>query len=41
VATELKSIGVPFDLSISIKLLERDIAIIGAGLAKLNAAAAA
>ena len=40
-ATELKSISGPFDLSISIKLLEQDIAIIDAGLAKLNAAAAA
>jgi hypothetical protein len=40
-ATELKSINGPFDLSPSIKLFEQDLAIIDAGLAKLNAAAAA
>lgn len=40
-ATELKSNNGTFDLSYSIKILENDIAIIDAGLAKLNAAAAA
>jgi hypothetical protein len=39
-ATELKSMKGTFDLSSSIKLLEDDIAVIDAGLAKLNAAAA-
>jgi hypothetical protein len=40
-ATELKSKNCAFDLSYSIKILDNDIAIIDAGLAKLDAAAAA
>ena len=39
-AAELKSLKGTFDLSSSIKLLEDDIAVIDAGLAKLNTAAA-
>jgi hypothetical protein len=40
-ATELKSINSPLDLSSSIKQLEEEIAVIEAGLTKLNTAAAA
>jgi hypothetical protein len=40
-ATELKSINGPLDLSSSINQLEKEIAVIDAGLAKLNTAAAA
>lgn len=40
-ATELKSINGALDLSSSIKQLEKEIAVIDAGLAKLNTAAAA
>ena len=40
-ATELKSINTVLDLSSSIKLLEEEIAIIDAGLARLDGAAAA
>lgn len=40
-ASELKSINSPLDLSSSIKQLEEEIAVIDAGLAKLNTAAAA
>jgi hypothetical protein len=39
--TELKSRKGPFDLSSPIKLLEGDIAVIDAGLAKLNSGTAA
>jgi hypothetical protein len=40
-ATELRSINGTLDLSSSIKLLEDEIAIIDAGLVRLNTAAAA
>jgi hypothetical protein len=40
-ANELKSLNVPLDLSSSIKQLEEEIAVIDAGLARLNGAAAA
>jgi hypothetical protein len=40
-ASELKSLNGPLDLSSSIKQLEEEIAAIDAGLAKLNGAAAA
>ena len=40
-ATELKSINSPLDLSSSIKQLEEEIAVIEAGLTMLNIAAAA
>ena len=40
-ATELRSVSGPLDLSSSIRLLEKEIAIIDAGLAELDAAAAA
>jgi hypothetical protein len=40
-ANELKSINGPFDLSTSIKQIEEEIAVIEAGLAKLNTTAAA
>ena len=40
-ATELKSINSPLDLSSSIKQLEEEIVVIEAGLAKLDTAAAA
>ena len=40
-ASELKSLNGPLDLNSSIKQLEEEIAVIDAGLAKLNSAAAA
>jgi hypothetical protein len=39
-ATELKSLNGPLNLSSSIKLLEEEMAVIKTGLAKLNTAAA-
>jgi hypothetical protein len=40
-ATELKAINGPLDLSFSIKQLEGELAVIDAGLGKLNTATAA
>jgi hypothetical protein len=40
-ANKLKSLNGPLDLSSSIKLLEEDLTVIDAGLARLNSAATA